>query len=709
MNSYNENLNATVVASLQAQETDRKAIESQRNASKFSLYYAEGAVITASENLESATKELKDKTAVNAAAVKGSNISNNLLASATQGNQYLKQSVTNTAVCAANVQVAANAIVRLASDLGSIFSIVNAADFESDIYHHAESARDFMNDTAYAAEVASQLAMEASVNTSAVSMSAVMDKSKSTNDLITGMLKVTAYDPQIVTNANAALASANTKQKLAEGVFEDLGVDSVATGNAYKTTNKELNLGLRVPIPELTSKSFTFHFDGIKVPYGIEPGKADYPVADYYIIVVKENKKATFSLSQAEGILLNGNWDQMVKVKKHGPAISGIAQTEFSETIDFTGVISHDHPKYPLCDSDGEFVKTGVDYVVFVLAVYMDDYKRKINSFDDYLSAPSSSFCMTHQLHKVNNKTIHTIPVSVTNKSAAWLEIGNKFRTQNNMAMRYELSTSDDMTIDESSAPSYWLYFSDPGNGEYKDKVEYRCIFLPANSEFTKDLLTESSYNKLQKELATMEYDQEIAALQSSLQATKAQQEILKSELSEIKEKTANFKSAKDRTQKEKDHYAKLTTVLEETRERMAELDRSHQEDTLALEAQKRENEEALNEIGEEKDSGGLGFFFDLDLAEQITPGNYTPAYSLLGNHDLPGLKTNAKEGITWVLPVGSFTTDNFGNPLIKNQSYVPVILSMSIAPETNLSEYSNALSVIPGTELLVYSEKNSN
>ena len=58
MSSFNENLHATVVASLQEQEQDEKLLLSALDASIFTLYYAEGARITAAENLGLAVNKL---------------------------------------------------------------------------------------------------------------------------------------------------------------------------------------------------------------------------------------------------------------------------------------------------------------------------------------------------------------------------------------------------------------------------------------------------------------------------------------------------------------------------------------------------------------------------------------------------------------------------------------------------------------------------
>ena len=51
-----------------------------------------------------------------------------------------------------NIQIAINATVLLASDMGSIFSIINTADFGSKIYTEVKTTYKKMNEIAYDAE-----------------------------------------------------------------------------------------------------------------------------------------------------------------------------------------------------------------------------------------------------------------------------------------------------------------------------------------------------------------------------------------------------------------------------------------------------------------------------------------------------------------------------------------------------------------------------
>ena len=157
------------------------------------------------------------------AAVADSNISTNSLASAEVENTTVVQSVTNSAVSAANIELAANAITKLASDTGSIFSIVNAADFGSQIYDEAKYAKNLMDNTAYLAERASQHAMESSALSAKISSAAVLEKATATDTSIKSLLEVVTAEfeeiSEVVDADNEILAEASEKEKKAEGEF----------------------------------------------------------------------------------------------------------------------------------------------------------------------------------------------------------------------------------------------------------------------------------------------------------------------------------------------------------------------------------------------------------------------------------------------------------------------------------------------------------
>lgn len=95
--------------------------------------------------------------------------------------------------------------------MGSIVSILNAADYGSQIYDQAVAVNKLMNDTAYNAEVASQLAMDASYRTAEVTASTVSDMATITGTSIT----------DLVTVLNSQLGATTTLQVTENTAFTD--------------------------------------------------------------------------------------------------------------------------------------------------------------------------------------------------------------------------------------------------------------------------------------------------------------------------------------------------------------------------------------------------------------------------------------------------------------------------------------------------------
>lgn len=425
MSIYSENLHATVVNSLQRQYLDQQNLSSQMIAAGFTLYYAQGATITAKQKLEEARIDAAFKETVNKQTIINSNIANNLLSSAIQASQYAKQSISNTAVCASNVQVAANAVIRLAADIGSIMSIVNAADF-LDIQKQTKNVYDLINDASYSAEVASQLAMDASMFTAEVSSSAVLDKAKNVNEQLNNLLNTTSAQLdtaiQSVAAGSAALAEADNSKNLADGALAAISVAYKASGSAYNFANKIHNLNLRVPDTDITDSSFVVHFT-----------KVNYPVNQYYVVLVKDTKKSTFSINNAENLLSQQETKILISVPaQHTSSVD-------HPTLINTRINFFDMPgtNKTLQDSDGDDVAQGQRYVVFAFAVLTEVYKKEISNFDNFLSAPSEPFVLTIKLKAVNSNTI-------TVKST-------------NSLQKLEFTTEEDTAYNP----------------------EYRCIFLP--------------------------------------------------------------------------------------------------------------------------------------------------------------------------------------------------------------------------------------
>ncbi|WP_158992503.1 hypothetical protein [Mucilaginibacter sp. L196] len=650
MNTYNENLQANVVTSLLTLQLEIKASQAKRDAAMFSLYYAEGAQITAGENLDKANTNYTFQQAIKEQGVNNNNIAANLLSSATQQKAYTLQSVTNTAVSASNIQIASNAIVRLAGDIGSIFSILKAADFDTEIYTQGQEANELMSKTAYDAEKASQSAMESSTITAVISASTVADEAKATNTAVGNLLSIISADYDAiaanVTSDNTALATASSAEKKAEGALEFINAEYFAANYAYVLNNKELNLDLSVPVIKLTADSYTVTFSDYRSAFRLDETNVrvkanalhdlelpSYPVAKYYVMLVKNSRKTVFSNANAEALLLDAA--QYVEV----PALS-LGNRKATEIL-----ISQ------LLDSDGEPMELGQDYVVFVLTEFMDDYKKAINDFDNYLSAPSAPFRLTNQLTAPNKETI------IVNKETNILSFEIDVKSEDNKHIKDGEKEDDDI--------------DGPG-------VEYRCMFLPDNSDLLKGLLSAGDLRTIEKEVEKLEqiantFDPQILALDAKIST-------LNATLHGYNQHLAELKKTKPRDKAVEDDIQYTTKKIDDTIKLI-------KKDKAALKAIHAQMRIAMRSIDPVKETIP-GFFFNLTIAEQVPAANYTVAIEQEKSKEQKNKKKQHFEA-----RIQDSSTDNFGNALIVGKKYLPVVLAVSKAMEDDLGEYTNALS----------------
>lgn len=678
MNSYNENLRSSVAKTLQTLDSDLKKVNANANAAMFTLYYAQGATFTAIAELGNAKAVEDTQEGIKTEAVNNGNLSKNLMNTAAQAGTIMKQSVTNVSVGASNVQGSANAVVRLAGDVGNIFNIISAADYDTDIYKLASEANALINETAYTAEWASQLALEASVLASKVTTGTVQDNSKNVNDSVNSLLKIVSDDfnkiSQRVNDDNAAVATVSTNEKAAEGAYSDLRTVSGATAEAYKTTNDQLNLDLTAAVsPGFEDSKFTVSFKWLHSPF-VESKKLPYPVQEYALIVVKDKQKSTFSINSAEDIRQNYPTrciDLSAYTKADLPP-------HFSQEFTFDAIPFATPPTdstapatYRLQDSDGEEITTGTDYVVFVYAVYREEYKKKLNTYDDFLSAPSATFTFTIVLK----------PATFPDDSGTATEAGVK---------EVKFNVSERQGI----------------------KAEYRCAFLPTATTATQGLLDEELLAELDEEIQRLQNDAEhlqpeIVDLKSKLLETSDQENEFRQKYTDIFDELQKFISLNITTAlqpgtsvsaKKQDENAKQLVAkarqsipqlanpsgeLKEDLPKMLSLLPARHADQVKL-SDLEQKQTALMQNIEAVNNNKIDFIFNLQLAMGLTAGSYTVAD--------PAAATDGDNGSkNYVVPITAATTDNFGNVLATGKSYIPVVVSVANDEEEIQSKFTNS------------------
>lgn len=619
MNSYNENLHSSVVSSLNEQELELQKVKSKKDSSMFSLYYAQGDRITTAEKLEIINKKYAFEQKVHEQAITDSDLSTNVLASSENVKTYTAKSVSNTAVAAANVQVAANAILKLTSDAGSIFSIVSAADFGTEIYTQSKNAYDLMNITAYTAEQTSQHSMEASQLIAVVPSSTLANKATSTDAAVKNLLSVTSaqFDAttQDLSSENEKLAASNTNEKKAEGVLEDTSVAYNATFEAYQLNNSELNLGLHVNVPTSVGDAtnytvsftpyispFTKDANGNIVSNNAAPASG-YPVQDYYIMLVKDSKSETFSVNNAEDIVNKGDRTKFYQVSPKTSPLS--VTTEENHTLidfsSFNALIKQKIYTSQLSDTDGDAMNLGDNYVVVVFAVLENSYKKIINTFDDYMTAPSRRFALEDILNSV----------SANNIKATGGDTQKVTTVSDN-------TTTGDITVEEVIAIEK-IKFQVLENPNYE--VIYHGLFLPDNTDLIKGLLTVEGLVDIEAETKMLEdiadeYDPQIEATKEKINSLNAEISGLETQVHENNQIINDPSTSAAKKTKAKQQNVKLNNSITEKTTSLNKL----QSQLTTLEDEKKAKIEGLSPSHIKP-----GFFFNLTTAEQTPAGSYTP------------------------------------------------------------------------------------
>lgn len=679
MNTYNENLRSSVTKTLDTLDADLKKVNANANAAMFTLYYAQGATFTAMGELEKSKEVESLQEAIKTQAVNNSNLSTNLMNTATQAGTYMKQSVANVSVCASNVQSSANAVVRLAGEVGNIFNIINAADYDTDIYKLALEANSLINETAYDAELASQLALESSVYTSKVTAQTVQDNSKTTNDAVNSLLKIVSDDfnkiSQRVNDNNSALATVSTTEKAAEGAYEDLRNVSQATAEAYDTTNDQLNLELTASVvPGSENSQFEVAFQPITSPFP-ERDKKGSPVQEYILFMVSDKKKSTFSVNTAEDIRANYPNRFINLTAQVKPGVKFSAEFDYEAipapggSQDSTGAAT----TYALEDSDGNAIGTGTDYVVFLYAVYTEEYKKKLNSYDDYLSAPSTTLTFTIVLK--------TAQFAADSGTAPAAEAGST--TPSYKEIKFNVNETNNIT------------------------AEYRCAFLPVATPATLGMMDEEMLSRLDAEIERLKNDAE--TLQPAIDEVKASLLKTSDEESQFREKYASIfgslqqfilqnasmpkatLSAKKQDDSTKQLMAKMKASIPELADPSPELKEdlpkmmallpARQQDEAKLASLQQQKTATLKSI-EAANNNKIDFIFNLQLALGLTAGSYTVAEN--------GTSAGENAGTDYTVTVMPNTTDNFGNVLVAGKSYIPVVISVA-TEESMLSSFTNS------------------
>lgn len=392
MNTYTDTLQQSITGILTDLNDQQTELQSVQTAAQYTLYYAQGAERTARTKLQRTNVQVVNTCTINDQAVINNNQVWNLVASATDAKTNVSASGTNMATAAANVQIASNAVALLASDLGAALSIASATLYGTDTYTKIASANTYINEVANQARRASLKAMEASSYIAEVSAGDVLTQAQSAQAKIVSLQKATLADfnqySALQNTENQTVSQTSQTEKQAEGSLRKAAKEYSAITMVYDNANTQLNLDLDVRV--FNSQQIQVQFN--RLPSPLPPFatneaatiQLDAPpaVPSYFLTLVAESQVAMVN---------NDIANQMF-------AQLGDQGTSFWPVRIDESTIRQTAAMQPVMDMYGNALGPGSQYVVYVYAELTTAYKRYLNNFSDFLSAPSQGFVMATPL-----------------------------------------------------------------------------------------------------------------------------------------------------------------------------------------------------------------------------------------------------------------------------------------------------------------------
>jgi hypothetical protein len=415
MNSYQENLQSVVGTSLDALYAQQQKLASQRRSAQYSLYYAQGAQLTAIDNLATTSEQLESVRLINQQGVKNDNLMTNLAASANLIQTNSATTVSNSATAATNTQTAATAVAKLAADIGSALNIAAAACYGTDIYKKTLEANSFIRETANQAEYASKKAMEASSSSSEVIAKELVSTATRSKAGLETLLAATQAQFKTLSSARVANQEALSKtrqtEKKAEGALQDAQSVESAIDDSVQASNNTLNFNLTAVAQGdeqimVSFQPFTAAFSQLPEQCAAQLGKteATLPGANpqYFVFLVSADKKSSVKLEQVESTFAEYQKERFSEVTTKG------TDGNYQITI-----------KRESCqDFAGKPLELGHDYLVYMYAVLDLQYQKYIGSYSNVLSSASSAVSLMTALPVaqdiVFNEELQEIQFSVT-------------------------------------------------------------------------------------------------------------------------------------------------------------------------------------------------------------------------------------------------------------------------------------------------------
>lgn len=373
MNSYDDNLRESLTRSLGALTDQQTALLHGQSQAEAGLYHAKGAVLAARDRLEADQRHRDERRAVHQAARRANDQSTALHDTLVLAKGGSDSAITNTATAAKNLQASADAVMQVAATVGAALNIASAALYDTEIYHQIARVNTSLNRVANQARFLALKGTEVSSKCAESIVGALADQGTGVQARLGDLLAQTqtGLDVKVtaVNSDEAALNSALADEFTAHNLLREAQARQETMSAMLSNARRYANMDLRVEV--LSAKRIKLHFTPFKAPVAIgERSTPPSPKAKTFLAIVPQNLAAQFNTDRASQLF--GKWD----------GVSG----------SFTAVDPGETTLSLKLDVYGNAIGSDSPYAAFLYIEPSVDYKRYLGNFGDYLSIASAPF-----------------------------------------------------------------------------------------------------------------------------------------------------------------------------------------------------------------------------------------------------------------------------------------------------------------------------
>lgn len=458
--TYTEELQGSINNSNDEFIQEEYNLDHANNAAKLSLYYAHGNTEKNAINYRTAKIDENRAYKLNTQAVQGINLASNANSAANQALVDSGKATSNISTAAANMQIAANAITKLSSDVAGILAVANAADHGSQIQDSVDRANNKARRAAKLAEEVSLISLSATIEAAQSTASTVVTDAQLASSSMASFQSATAAQysatSALSVTDNEGLTEARKTEKSASGAYDITRKQDSAIKTTRSLINQVSNHDLELFDPMLpknakkvlkvnnnqkpdssyaveAGQSYTISFeklpgDGMQpIPAGQTPSveDGDY-IQNYRLIMVKYDAADAFDINMAKN-LDNGTYYQFDPngYKGYSRTFYLLGTDQALIPYDPKALVETDpilqnsyeskHVRGIAVDYNGKPIVAGEYYVAYVYAVYTDDYQKLINNTDGFLSLATKDMQLQMNLPRIPVSTLDSASATKRN------------------------------------------------------------------------------------------------------------------------------------------------------------------------------------------------------------------------------------------------------------------------------------------------------